>query len=284
MIDISEELYKYNPWWETSYKTALIDRQRYRNFFNQNIENKDVIIITGLRRVGKTSLMKMFIAELLKSIDARFILYASLDSISLEKFSTSEIIREYRKIHGLRLDQRVYLFLDEIGYRERISLELKNLYDSENVKIYASSSSTSILRDNHALLTGRCRIQEVLPLYFDEFLIFKGLKPKISEKYLLESYFEQYMQMAGMPEYVLTNDISYLDNLINNIIYKDIVANYKVRDITGIKELFRLLMERAGKQIQIFCITIYTRIYSRYHIGIPGNIYALNLFNLKNGL
>ena len=181
MIDISEELYKFNPWWETSYKTSLIDRQRYRNFFNQNIENKDVIIITGLRRVGKTSLMKMFISELLKSIDARFILYASLDSISLEKFSTSEIIREYRKIHGLRLDQRVYLFLDEIGYRKRISLELKNLYDAENVKIYASSSSTSI---SISVLLGKGCI--IIPFGFKRSRCLV-VKVNLSESYDLDS-------------------------------------------------------------------------------------------------
>lgn len=251
MIDVAEELYKFNPWWEKSYQTSFIDRTKYRGFLSQNLDNKDIIIITGLRRVGKTSLIKIFIAKLLKSIAPHLIFYISLDSIALEKLSISEIIREYRKIHGLHLDERFYLFLDEVAYRKKSPLELKNLYDAENVKIFASSSSTSILRDNQALLTGRCRIQELLPLDFSEFLVFKNLEPTKAEKYLLESYFDQYMQMGGMPEYVLTNDISYLDNLINDIIYKDIIAYYRIRDISGIKDLFRLLMERAGKQISI---------------------------------
>ncbi|MFQ5583729.1 MAG: DUF4143 domain-containing protein, partial [Calditrichia bacterium] len=50
---------------------------------------------------------------------------------------------------------------------------------------------------------------------------------------------------------VLTDDISYLDNLIDNIIYKDIITFYGVRDLNSIKNLFRLLMERAGKQVSI---------------------------------
>ena len=59
------------------------------------------------------------------------------------------------------------------------------------------------------------------------------------------------MKMGGIPEYILTDDISYVDNLIDNIIYKHIVAYYGVRDLAGIKDLFRLLVERAGKQISI---------------------------------
>ena len=55
--------------------------------------------------------------------------------------------------------------------------------------------------------------------------------------------------MGGIPEFILTNDISYLDNLIDNIIYKDIITLYGVRDLNSIKDLFRLLMERAGKQV-----------------------------------
>ena len=251
MVNIAEEFHKVNPWWEKSYQPSLIPRSQYSQYLRNNLDNRDIILITGLRRVGKTSLIKMFISELSIKIEPKNIFYVSLDSLPLEPFSISEIMREYRKIYSLPLDTKVYLFFDEVAYRKNVHQELKNLYDQENVKIFASSSSTSILRDTRAFLTGRARILEILPLDFFEFLAFKKLKIKQAERYLLESYFEQYMQTGGIPEYVLTNDISYLDNLIDNIIYKDIVAYYGVRDLTGIKDLFRLLMERAGKQISI---------------------------------
>ena len=251
MADISEKLFKFNPWWESSYSTNLINRKQYLDFLERNLQNKDIILITGLRRIGKTSIIKIFIAKLLESIEAKNILYVSLDSLALEKYSIFEILREYRKIHHLSLAEKVYLFFDEITYRKTAHQELKNLYDQENVKIFASASSTSIIRDTHAFLTGRSRAIEILPLSFGEFLHFKGIKTKAAEKYLLESYFEKYMRMGGIPEYVLTNDISYIDNLIDNIIYKDIVSYYSVRDLSGIKDLFRLLMERTGKQMSI---------------------------------
>lgn len=251
MIDITEELFKFNPWWEREFQPQFIPRPTYSDFLQKNLNNKDILLITGLRRVGKTSLIKLFIAELLKTIEAKYIFYTSLDSLPLEKYLIADIIREYRKIHSLPLTVKLYLFFDEVAYRKNVHQELKNLYDQENVKIFASSSSTSILRDTRAFLTGRARILEILPLDFSEFLTFKGLQTKAAEKYLIESYFEQYMQIGGIPEYVLTDDISYIDNLIDNIIYKDILAYYGVRDLAGIKDLFRLLMERAGKQISI---------------------------------
>jgi predicted AAA+ superfamily ATPase len=125
---------------------------------------------------------------------------------------------------------------------------LKTLYDNENVKIYVSSSSATIWRDKNALLTGRTKIVEVLPLDFYEYLAFKKLSAKKSEEYLTEKHFEEFMMKGGIPEFILTDDFEYLDNLVDAIIYKDIAFYHGVKDITSLKEFFRLLMERAGKQ------------------------------------
>ncbi len=251
IVDIAEELFKYNPWWEQTYSPPFIPRRYYLDILQKNLSNKDIVLITGLRRVGKTTMMKMFITKLLQKLEPRFILYVSLDAIPLEPFSISDILRAYRKVFQLSLEEKVYLFFDEVANRPKIHQELKNLYDRENVKIFASSSSASILQDTRALLTGRARIIEVMPLDFEEFLEFKGLKPRRSESYLLESHFEKYMQMGGMPEYVITEDISYLENLIEGIIYKDIISLHGLRDVSGIKDMCRLIMERSGKQISI---------------------------------
>ena len=251
MAIIADELFKLNPWWEGVHHFNLIDRPSYINQFEKNFENRDILIITGLRRIGKTSILKLLIRKLLDIVNPQNILYASLDSISLEQYPLTDIVDEYRKIHKLPRSKKIYLFLDEIGYRDNAHIELKNFYDNENVKIFASSSSSAILRDKKFLLTGRARTFEILPLSFKEFLSFKKLKIKKSETYLLHSYFEDYMQDGGVPEYILTDDISYLDNLIDSIIYKDIVGYYKVRDVSLIKDYFRLLAERAGKQISL---------------------------------
>src|SRR5690606_6248626 len=100
--------------------------------------------------------------------------------------------------------------LDEITYKENFRLQLKNLYDKGNAKVFASSSSASALRDQKGLLTGRERIFEVNPLNFKEYLLFSNIKLKKADQSLLEPYFEEYMQIGGMPEYVLTKDRGYL--------------------------------------------------------------------------
>jgi len=251
MIDLSEELYKFNPWWEREYTPQIVSRPFYEEYLSRHTGTKPVILITGLRRTGKTTLMKAHVRNLLRQVDPKYIFYASLDSLALEKFSVAEILREYRKVHDLRIDEKVYLFLDEVGYRDKVHQELKNLYDTENVKIFASSSSASILRDTGAMLTGRSQVLEVLPLDFHEFLSFKKIKVSRAESYLMEKYFEEYMKTGGMPEYVLTEEVEYLDSLVEGVIYRDIMAHYGVRDASSLRDFFRLLMERAGKQFSM---------------------------------
>lgn len=248
---ISEELFHFNPWWEKEYKPDLIKREKFLALMRQKIKRKTIVLLTGLRRVGKTSLMKLLISELQYEVNPKNIFYVSLDSVIIEKFKLFELIREFRKINEIRRDEKIFLFFDEVAYRENIHIELKNLYDSENVVIFASSSSSSILRDKKGLLTGRSSVIEVTPLDFKEFLLFKNLIFQKSEFYLVEKYFEKYLQLGGIPEYVLTEDIEYLDNLIDSIIYKDIAYYRGVKDVELLKTFFRLLMERGGKNLSI---------------------------------
>lgn len=251
MEQLREDLFNFNPWWETDFAPEFHNRDKYLNILSKSLSKKEIVILTGLRRVGKTSIMKLFIKELCKTKDPKRIFYVSLDSIALEQVPVFELVREFRKIHQIKRSEKIYLFFDEAAYRENINQELKNLYDAENVKIFISSSSSSILRDKSALLTGRIKVVEVNPLDFFEYLQFKGLSPKRSEQYLTERYFEDYMHYGGIPEYILTGDFEYLDNLIDSIIYKDIAFYRGVKDTTSLKEFFRLLMERAGKQLSL---------------------------------
>jgi len=250
MADLSEELHRFNPWWERSFEPAIIARPHYAEFLKQNTMNRDIVVITGLRRVGKTSVMKGHVASLLIDLAPKYIFYASLDSLALERFALRDLVREYRRIHALRIEERVYLFLDEVAYRKDIHQELKNLYDSENAKIFASASSASILRDTHAMLTGRSRIMEVLPLDFRNTWLSGGSKrcdPRpISWNAISRNICKR--GHAGARSY---GDVSYLDSLLEGVIFKDIMAVHGVRDVTSLRDFFRLLMERAGKQFTI---------------------------------
>jgi len=252
---IIEELYKQNPWWEGSFPYKFIKRDKYLDILKKNLNNRDIIFLIGLRRVGKTTIFKMMINYLLKRVDPKHILYVSLDSYNLEDYSIHEILEEYRKEHRLKREEKIFLFFDEVAHKEHFAQELKNLYDFENVKIYASSSSSSIIKSRKSYLIGRERIIEVLPLDFNEYLVFKSVKIKKSDSHLFKKYFEDYMMDGGMPEYVLTGDVSYLNSLIEDIIMKDVALLHNVKDLNIIKDYFKILMERVGKRLSINKIT-----------------------------
>ena len=251
---MKEILYKSNPWWEDDYRFEGIGREKYLTQLERYFESRDVVFLTGLRRVGKTSILKNFISLLIneKGIDPIYIFYISLDLLALSNMSIDAIIKEYKKLHKIPSSKQLYIFLDEVTAKENYQQELKNLYDlEEHMKIYASSSSASLLKDKNAYLTGRQRMIEVLPLDFEEYLLFKNITIKKSDGYLVESYFEEYMSDGGMPEFVLTGDIGYIQNLIDNIIYKDIIAYHNIKNESVIREFYKLLMERSGKQLSL---------------------------------
>ncbi|MCK5477210.1 MAG: ATP-binding protein, partial [Candidatus Aenigmarchaeota archaeon] len=160
-----------------------------------------------------------------------------------------EIIDEYRQINKIPIEQKAYIFLDEITYKDTVQQELKNLYDMTNLKIIVSSSSASVLKDKKAFLTGRTKTIEVMPLDFKEFLEFRNIKPKQYDYALLKNHFDEYLKMGGMPEYVLTKDIDCLKELVENIVYKDIIAYHNIKDRGVVFDLLKLLSERVGKRL-----------------------------------
>ena len=205
-------LYQYNPWWEEDYNlTNIIERNKYLNVLKHNIDTKQIIFLTGLRRVGKTTLMKLLIKELLsKGINKKYILYVSVDDYLLQHKNLFDILDEYKKLHKLRVDEKIYVFFDEITYQKDYHQQLKNLYDKFNIKIFATSSSSSLLRDKKAFLTGRSLTVEINPLDFEEYKLFKGINLKKRDDILNESYFKDYMKDGGLPENVLNPNREYL--------------------------------------------------------------------------
>ena len=93
---MEELLYQYNPWWEDEYELInIFERKQYTRFLKQYIDTRHILFITGLRRVGKTTLMKIIIRDLLKKdINRTGILYVSADDYLLLKKNIIEIIDE----------------------------------------------------------------------------------------------------------------------------------------------------------------------------------------------
>jgi len=250
---MDELLYQYNPWWEEEFNLAhVIEREKYLEVLIENIESRHIIFLTGLRRVGKTTLMKLVIKHLLeKGVESKYILYVSVDDYLLKDTTLLEIITEHRKIHKIRTEEKLYVFFDEITYVSDYHQQLKNLYDKFDFKVFATSSSSSLLRDKKANLTGRSITLEVGPLDFEEYKLFKGVTLKKRDESLNESYFEDFMKEGGLPENVLNPNREYLMNLVDDIIQKDITAFHGLKNHQLLRDYYTLLMERSGKQLSI---------------------------------
>jgi uncharacterized protein len=247
-MEIEAELFKQNPWWEGKFKEKSYPREKYLKEIFDNIKSKEIIILTGLRRIGKTTITKQVINQLLENkTKPEEIFFISLDSFNLLEFSIHQLIEEYRKIQKMSSSDFFYLFLDEVSSRSNFEQELKSIYDNENIKVICSSSIATLMRDKKASLTGRTKTIEIMPLDFQEFLIFKEAEIGRSDSAKLESYFRDYLKIGGVPYYVLTGDKTYLNELIESVIYKDIIAYHKITAEKTIKELFILLCQRVGK-------------------------------------
>ncbi len=254
MDSLQQLLYRYNPWWagEFSMKGIILRKPIFRKLLDA-YASKDIVLLTGLRRIGKTTLMRLLIQYFIgtKQLAPERIFYISMDEYSLRGRTLGQIIDVYRAIHRLKSSDEILLFLDEITALPEYEIQLKNLYDMGGIKIYASSSSASILRRGQAYITGRKKVIEVPPLDFEEYLEFKGISISPLDLHLQRGYFEDFMKTGGIPEFVLSGDVAYLQQLVDDIICKDIASVHGIKHLGVLKDFFMLLMERAGKSVSI---------------------------------
>lgn len=250
---MDDVLYQYNPWWEGD--TELPDvqpRPRYVDRLVRTARPGRAVFVSGLRRVGKSTILKLFAARSIRDgRNPRTVLYVSLDDYVLADTSIVDLIARFRQLHRHRRDESILLLLDEVTAKGEFQQQIKTLLDRERVAIVASSSSASLLRDDRGTLTGRKSTLEIMPLTLDEYLEFRGVSLKQRDASLLEEYFQDYARDGGLPEHVLYPARDYLMNLVEDIIQRDITAYHGLRDHHVVRDFFTLLMERAGKQVSI---------------------------------
>jgi hypothetical protein len=261
--NVESELFKQNPWWERSFTENSIPRPQYVDKIFENIDDRQVIFLTGLRRIGKTTILRQAISKLLSAgTPATDIFFVNLDSFALRTFSIHDLMEKYRELHKKPTDARFYFFIDEVATKEGFENELKSIYDLENAKVICSSSMATMMRDKRAALTGRTKTIEVMPLSFQEFLVFRNAQVKKSDRAKLDGLFRDYLRFGGIPHYVLTEDKEYLNELVESIIYKDIIAYHKIKNEKVILEMFALLCMRVGKP------TSYTKLHKLLNISV----------------
>ncbi len=206
----------------------------------QWFDDERILILTGIRRCGKSTLLKQIMQN--KSGWC----YINFEDERLTDFKASD----FEMLHEVLIEAygpSLLYFFDEIQNVERFETFVRRLQD-EGKKIIITGSNASLLSKEFATrLTGRYKSFEIYPFSFKEFLTSKKMDIRKNNFYIVEKkvellkLFEEYLLSGGLPEYLKNKDKEYIRTLYENILYKDIITIYSLKREKVIKELVNIL-------------------------------------------
>jgi len=218
--------------------------------------SKEVVLITGIRRSGKSSLLNIYYHFLSKKnkIDKANILFINFEDERFIDFTVQDFESLYQSYMEL-YDPKgtIYFFLDEIQSIKGWERWINRIYEFNHIKIFITGSNASLLSsDISNSLTGRNRQIRNHCFSFAEYAILKKLT--FDEKSLysdtqqikLNRLFHEYINLGGFPEVLKTQDTDIADQYFKDIIYRDIIAKHQIRNIKEIKELALYLISNTG--------------------------------------
>ena len=253
MKTYSQQLVKIIAFWQDVAKEGALNSREVADAID--IQTKEVVDIVGVRRCGKSSILKLLIQKL--RLQDNF-LYINFEDPFFIDHNHAQIIEELITTYqdyfnaGLR-----YLFFDEVQAIDQWEKAIRKLRDSGQFKVYVTGSSSKLLSSELAsLLTGRHLSYKLHPLSFREYLAFKGISPLSKKDVILKAgtllkNFTDYLAIGGFPEIVLTGNQTLLKQYFFDIIQKDIVMRHSVRETAKLEKMAVFLMSNASKIISL---------------------------------
>jgi len=209
--------------------------------FNENIlKTRKISVITGVRRCGKSTLLKIFSKNFKKY---GFLNFEDERLLNFSYKDFDSLLEIYYEIYGVDLKT---FFFDEIqnvyGWEKFVS----RMY-GEGKKVFITGSNSKLLSSElSSSITGR-HISEILyPFSFREFLDFKNYE--VTETYstkdtsLIIKYFSEFLKYGGFPEVVMSKDKDELIQLYQDILIKDIIVRHRLKDTKAFRELSHYLL------------------------------------------
>lgn len=229
----------------------------------EHLEKRQVTVITGMRRTGKTTLLR----KLLEDAPTTNKLYLDLERLDIQELFSQKnfdnIILALANF-GLNSKEKMFVALDEIQLLPQISSVIKYLYDHYDIKFIVSGSSSYYLKNLFSeSLAGRKKIFELFPLDFGEYLTFKGVpfapadfmaaNIQQAEYERLRAYYEDFIEWGGFPEVVLEDDPKdkkdLLGDIVSSYINIDIKSLADFKNGSDIYNLLKLLAGRIGSRL-----------------------------------
>ncbi len=192
------------------------------------------IILSGVRRCGKSTLLRQMIKKV-----KNFYYFNFEDPIAVNfELSDFQILEEvFKEEYG----ESNYYFLDEVQNIQKWELFVRSMLDRGKYFVITGSNASLLSRELGTRLTGRHLDYELFPFSFKEFLKLKEKTPNIRS-------FQEYFIKGGFPQYLKNEDAETLRDLFNDIINRDISARHKVRNLKSLKEMAVYLLTNVGKE------------------------------------
>ncbi len=235
-----------------------------------HLSKRQITVLTGMRRTGKTTLVRQLIAE--SNIAQKY--YFDLERIDIRSLFAEpnyETIIYALTQQGADFSKKVLLALDEIQLVPNLPSILKYLYDNYDIKFIVTGSSAYYIKNIFSeSLAGRKKIFEIFPLNFGELLSFNSVQTVTldfgaSEKFVkseyerLKMYYDSYINFGGFPEVVLAKSELDKKDLISDILSSyinfDLTLLSDIRNPTNLYKLIRLLSVRIGTKLDISKLT-----------------------------
>lgn len=269
--------------------------KRIRNFYD---DGSIIKVVTGIRRCGKSTLLKSIIEELQeKGIPEKDIISIELDKKEFKKIVTPEQLEE-------EIDKRItdkdfkYLFIDEIENVKNFEPVINAYREEGNISVFITGSNSYLLSGELITkLTGRYIEFEMMPLNFYEYIEMKKfLNKEINSNIYME--FEDFIKNGGFPGALYYDEfedkITYISSVVQQIFEKDIKTNNKIKDVALFEVIEKFIINNFGSVISVSSIYEYLvkreklkvdrRTLKRY-IDILEKakiIYSCDLFDIKS--
>lgn len=261
----------------------MIKRKFYLEKIVKLIDTEDIKVITGVRRCGKTVLLKQIIDELEnRGIASENIIYMSFESSKYKNIRNDDDLDEFIFSKTNNLNGKIYLLFDEIQKVKNWEVSLNSYRVDLECDIYITGSNSQLLSGELAtLISGRYISINMLPFSFKELIQYHDeMHENIDEIKL----FEQYLSYGGFPgllNYENEEKEKYLYDLYSTIVLNDILYKNKVKDLDLLERLMEFMISNIGQLFSVNSISKYIKNENRKttpHTIINYMDYARNAF------
>jgi uncharacterized protein len=229
----------------------MIKRDLYLNQIKPFIDKPLIKVITGIRRSGKSEILKLLKGELLKmGIEEHQIIYLNFDSFEFSDLDRAEKLYYYIK-EKIDRNRRTYILLDEIQEVVAWERAVNSFIADFDVDIYITGSNSRLLSSELATyLTGRYVEIHLFTLSFSEYLQFKSERTGNTE-FIAKDEFKIFLRMGGFPvlhiaEYPIESAYRIVFDIYSSATLRDTVQRHKIRDVELLERVVRFVLDNVG--------------------------------------